>query len=101
MKGSEKKKIESRVRVVNSRTESSKLWIEPWGDEFDLMPGEVMDLLFQGPLPTDPEVSIDDAGITVWGWTGSTVRVVKDGKEVRDYGGLHVPPFPVKTKSTA
>jgi hypothetical protein len=98
---SDKTLMKSRVTVANTRAESSKLWLEPWGAEYDLAAGEHVELLFLGPAPSDPEVSIDDTGITVWGWTGSTVRVVKDGKTISSHEGKPVPQLPVATKSTA
>jgi len=89
-----KKDTETRLRVINSKTHRVSFVLEPWGDVYDMEPADEYVVIFTGPVPAEPEVDLMDDSITVYGWTGSMVRVIKDGKEVVNYEGLKVPATP-------
>ena len=79
---------------MNSKNHGVTFVLEPWGDVYEMAPGDQYLVIFTGPMPAEPEVDLTDDAITVYGWTGSMVRVVKDGEEVVNYEGLKVPAIP-------
>ena len=91
---SAKKESVTRVTVINSKQQNLTFFLEPWGDEYEMRPEDRFVLLFYGPNPGDPEVVVSEDGVTVWGWTGSTVRVIKNDTEIVHYAGAVVPAFP-------
>ena len=54
------------------------LILEPWGEEFTVAPASGVDVIGEGPADGRFEVSVQDDGIAVYGWTGSTVEVYRD-----------------------
>lgn len=70
------------LRVTNSSSETKTLNLEPWGEQYRLGPNESIDLRADGPAGGRLEMETLDRDVTVWGWSGSTVRVSRDGKEV-------------------
>ena len=91
---SAKKDTETSLRVINSQAHDISFVLEPWGDVYEMGPGDQYVVVFSGPAPAEPEVDLTDNSITVYGWTGSMVRVLKDGEEVVNYEGLRVPAIP-------
>ncbi|HLL06544.1 MAG TPA: hypothetical protein VK539_38590 [Myxococcaceae bacterium] len=73
------------TRITNSHNSAVKLFIEPWGELYQLQAGASVDILVEGPGRGDTTQSTD-AGlleveysvdqITVWGWSGSKLEVV-------------------------
>ena len=82
------------IRIRNGQSVAMEFVLEPWGDVYDMAPSEEYVVIFTGPVPAEPEVDLMDDSVTVYGWTGSMVRVVKDGKEIVNYEGLKVPAIP-------
>lgn len=51
------------------------LRLEPWGEEYPLEPGAVINLSFSGPEAGPLEIEFGVGEITVYGWEGSMVAV--------------------------
>jgi hypothetical protein len=55
------------------------LVLEPWGEVYEVAPGRGVDVVAHGPEEGRFEVSVQDGGIAVYGWTGSVAHVEQDG----------------------
>lgn len=72
---------ESRIRITNEHDHVITVFVEPWAEEHELEPKQSLDIIGRGP-PGTFEVSTSSDGTTVYGWSGSTVSVMRDGVEV-------------------
>jgi hypothetical protein len=88
------------VRVSNARTVDMPFYLEPWGEEYTLAPGAVIEVAAVGPEGATLEVELADDHITVYGWPGSVVTLFQDGAELGAGGGKRtpVPPLPSPEK---
>lgn len=88
-------RVES-VRVSNARTVDMPFYLEPWGEEYALAPGAVIEIVAEGPVEGTLEVEMADDHITVYGWPGSTVTLFQDEIELGAGSGKRprVPPIP-------
>ncbi|HZS92977.1 MAG TPA: hypothetical protein VFE42_36495 [Chloroflexota bacterium] len=86
------------VRVSNARTVDMPFYLEPWGEEYTLAPGAVIEVLAEGPPGASLEVELADDHITVYGWPGSVVTLYQDGAELGAGGGkrMRVPALPLR-----
>jgi hypothetical protein len=82
------------LRLTNSTGRKTSFVLEPWGDVHEFAPADEFLVVFTGPSPGDPQIDLTDEATTVWSWTGSTVRLFRNGVEVRNAGGPPVPGFP-------
>lgn len=71
----------------NKRSVGVTFAIEPWGDEHDLKPSSELRIEFSGPEPKGyaPFMEWGDDLITAYAWSGTTVRVLIDGREAGVY----------------
>jgi hypothetical protein len=76
---------ETRLRLANSQRTALRFILEPWGREYMLRPNDEFVLVFRGPGTSEPEVVLGKGTIEVWGWTGTTVQVFKNGQELTEY----------------
>jgi hypothetical protein len=88
-------RIES-VKVSNGRNVDIPFCLEPWGEEYMLAPGAVIEVVAEGPAGETLEVELAEDHITVYGWPGSLVTLFQDGTELGAGNGKRsrVPPFP-------
>jgi hypothetical protein len=88
-------RIES-VRVSNARNVDMPFYLEPWGEEYALAPGAVIEVVAEGPAGATLEVELADDHITVYGWPGSLVTLFQDGTELGAGSGKRsrIPPLP-------
>jgi hypothetical protein len=70
------------VNIRLSLTQRTSLHLEPWGREFDCPAGDVLQIVGHGPMSDCMEIEIGADGITVYGWPGSVVSVLRNGVEV-------------------
>ena len=66
--------------IRNTRADKIQVTLEPWGETRVLEPGVSMKISVSGPLSDDPGqrmvIQLDnDNGISIWGWTASTISV--------------------------
>ncbi|MBI2761422.1 MAG: hypothetical protein HYX51_08365 [Chloroflexi bacterium] len=71
---------EQSLHVWNSTPRPLSLFLEPWGEAYTLDPESGVDVVGEGPAEGRFEVSIQERGIAVYGWTGSVAHVLKDGE---------------------
>src|SRR5690349_9345047 len=73
-------------RIVNSSDASVDLVLEPWGEVHQMSPGAEFDIQVDGPEGHRLEVAYNTGSITVWGWPGSTMRLLQNGIELEQTG---------------
>lgn len=72
-----------RVRLNNERTKTCTFAVEPWGDTYEMKPGESFDVVASGPAENcQLEIDQSDESVVVYGWSGSTVSIFHDDKEL-------------------
>jgi hypothetical protein len=68
-------------RIQNTGEYRLKVWLEPWGELYLLEPDKKLKVEVKGPTGAAPnnalEIQSSEDGITLWGWSGSTVEVNK------------------------
>ena len=79
--------------LVNGRSTPIKLYVEPWGEEYEVAPGARFDVVARGPHEDHLKVVYGDNDITVWGWEGSVLNVYHQGVQL-DAGLREKPPVP-------
>ncbi len=77
-----KKTTETRLLFLNSTQHTLTFVLEPWGETYPLEPEAQISLVARGPEGGHPEVDYGPDALTVWSWSGSTVRLFKDGDEL-------------------
>jgi hypothetical protein len=80
-----KAKTETRLRLVNHQDKAIQFYLEPWGRRYVLQPQDEFVLVFEGTSTAEPEVQIGPDSVEVWGWSGATVAVIKNGIEETRY----------------
>jgi hypothetical protein len=90
---------ETRLRLTFDRASETTLCLEPWGDVHSIAPGDTVDVVASGPGGDSLELEIRDGQVTVWVWSGATVRAFVNGTELgpADAPRPPVPPVPVGT----
>ncbi len=73
---------EATVQIRNKSEREIEIAIEPWGDVFLLAKNKKVSIESRGPANGSPELEIQANKITYYGWVGSTVRFIQDGKEI-------------------
>jgi hypothetical protein len=70
--------------------------LEPWGEEFEMPPQAVFQLVAHGPDGDSLEVVVGEGHVTVWGWPGSVIALLHDGTELGAgrWPRAAVPPMP-------
>jgi len=91
-----KVKTETKLRLVNSQKKPVQFYLEPWGRRYVIRPEDEFVLAFHGGGSSEPEVQIGDGEIEVWGWSGVTVDVYKNGVELTEYVPEDLPVAPIK-----
>jgi hypothetical protein len=66
-------------RIQNSRKSRLIVYLEPWGEAYELEPGKQFLVQAKGPLGEGQnnmlEIQSDEDSISLWGWSGSGVTV--------------------------
>lgn len=77
--------FEDKVTISNPGPRMLEVTIEPWGGSHSVRPGQT--LLVVGSAPEAGRLMVEDSlGVkSVWGWSGSTVRVLLDGRQIEHY----------------
>lgn len=71
-----------RLRIKNTSAEPVVFILEPWGNEYNMPPGTTFEVLATGPEGDELELQFAEHEITLYGWTGSIVRLFQDGIEI-------------------
>jgi hypothetical protein len=72
------------VSVRLRTTRALRLYLEPWGDEFDCPAEATIQIAARGPKGDTLEVEVSEDGVTVYGWPGSVVSILRDGVPLRE-----------------
>ncbi|MGW3940153.1 hypothetical protein [Streptomyces phaeochromogenes] len=68
--------------VQNSGTEQLQLWLEPFGQDYWLMPGETVCVTSYGTWNDQPFTTVHEAGcLTVWATSWFATVSDRDGNE--------------------
>jgi hypothetical protein len=90
---------EIRLQFRNSENKERILHLEPWGEQYPMVPGDVFELIARGPNGGGLELEIENGAIMLWAWSGSTVWLFHNGVEVpMGVSGERprVPPIPTR-----
>ena len=71
-----------RLRIKNASQHPVLFSLEPWGQEYNMPSGATFEVLAKGPEGDDLELQYEEHRITLYGWTGSIVRLFQEGKEL-------------------
>jgi hypothetical protein len=67
------------ITVRNSRKQRLNVYLEPWGERYVLKPDETLRIQAQGPAEPSSNAALEihsgEDSVTLWGWSGSSVRV--------------------------
>jgi hypothetical protein len=70
-----------RFRIQNSGPSRMNVYLEPWGESYELKPGKLLQVDVRGPSGKAPNdallIRTGENGMTLWGWTGSGVTVTR------------------------
>ena len=84
---------QTRFKLRNVRKSVIVLKLEPWGETHSVAPGAEIELIARGPSGDALEVQWGRSEVTVYGWPGSVVRLVRRG-EMLDLHRLPAPYVP-------
>lgn len=88
-----------RFSITNDSSRVLAVRLEPWAEELELAPDSKFEVEAVGPEDGFLELVWGDDEVTIYGWTGSTVSVLCEGKVVSRSGWLPVPPLPGSTET--
>jgi len=74
--------VSNRLKVINRFPQRMMFVVEPWGAIFWMEPGDTFEVIAQGPVGSGLELVLEAGAIEVWGWTGSSVAVYRDGERL-------------------
>ena len=89
----------TELRIVNSKSRELTLCIEPWGEIYEMPPESEFAIIGRGPEGDSLTFEVGDDAITVYGWAGSVVEVLRDGAPLgqRPLSRIPVPSAPPDT----
>jgi hypothetical protein len=85
---------EESIDFCNSEDKEILLWIEPWCLEIFIAKKDIYTIVGIGPSYGRFLVEYSYDKITVYGWSGSTIKVIKNHSEIVFDDLLRVPPVP-------
>jgi hypothetical protein len=59
------------LALRNSLGSKVMVHLEPWGDQFSVEPGAILEVEMSGPTGGCLEIEVSEGAITVYGWEGS------------------------------
>jgi hypothetical protein len=73
----------SKFSYKNSSSQSRRLILEPWGEQYQIAVGQIVEVIGSGGLEgMSFEIDHLDECIIVYGWQGSIVKVLSAGVEL-------------------
>ena len=84
----EPREITLTLRLNNNSADRLAVCVEPWCEHYSLLPAATLDVIAKGPEDALLEVDWEPARLTIYGWPGSVVAVLKDGKELLAGAGI-------------
>jgi hypothetical protein len=80
--------------VENSNDKTITLFIEPWGQYFDILPGEFVQIVARGPKSGCPLFYCKNDDFTYCGWARSVYVVYKNQELMTSWSLDDCPPEP-------
>lgn len=71
-----------KTSIRNRRKRAVKLRLEPWGEEYVVAPGATVQVVARGPSGDTLDVQWEKDSVTVFGWPGSVVHLLRRGVEL-------------------
>jgi len=72
-----------------------EVWFEPWAVGMTFSPKSVVEVRATSPRLGNLEIVWSEKGISVYAWSGCTLKVFVDGDLVDDFGDIIVPDVPM------
>ena len=82
---------DSKITITNSSDKSKIFCIEPWAEEFEMLPEITFDVLVMSDEKGDFEVDFGENRITVYTWWNSTAKVLYKGENICKAGHIKFP----------
>ena len=76
---------EHRVTLSASTDQVLHLWIEPWAEGVAFAPGSTVELIATSSSPGQLELDETPEATAVYGWLGSTLKVLVNGQVVTSF----------------
>ena len=80
-----------RATLRNDRPHPLDVYVETWGSHLAMPPGAAFDVVARSALEGALEVSVDEGGMTVYGWSGATFDVRSADGRLLVRSGVPVP----------
>jgi hypothetical protein len=71
-----------KTPIRNRRRKAITLRIEPWGEEYAVAPGATVQVVARGPAGDELDIRWEGDRVTVYGWPGSVVAVLRKGVDM-------------------
>jgi hypothetical protein len=71
-----------KMRLRNDRSSSQEIRLEPWGEIYEFPGGDTIEVEASGPDTEMLEIEVGESSVTVHGWVGSAVRLLRNGREL-------------------
>jgi hypothetical protein len=72
------------IFYANETSTETELVVEPWGEIYLIAPGDKVQVVGTGGEPSSAfELHQTPMGVTIFGWVGSIVSVLRDGSVVQ------------------
>jgi hypothetical protein len=88
-------RYKSSIKIRNSSRNIKQLFLEPWGEAFEIPSGKTFEFVGTSAKNGNFEVEFTEDEIIVFAWVGSNVKVYCEDKEL---GGSHRPSVPAVPK---
>jgi len=74
-----------QLQLSNSTAQPLTLWIEPWGHDFLVAPGDNINMLFSGLTTSYLEIEFKEDCCIIYSWPNSSISVFQNGNEIVSY----------------
>ena len=72
----------SSISITNESNRPLTFHLEPWGEQTPMPVGSTLPVKAEAKEQGEMQIQYKENEILVWGWTGSVLTVMTNGKEV-------------------
>jgi hypothetical protein len=83
-----------RFKITNPGPKTLALVLEPWGEIYEMIPGEKYEVVGEGPDSDTLHVEPYPDHVIVWAWTGAIISLFRDGEQISPKMPQTVPGVP-------
>ena len=76
--------FEDRRTITNSSEKPLTVWLEPWGQDLQVAPGQSLDIVARSPSEGRLEVVNADDAVAVYAWPEATIQTFSQGELIYD-----------------